>query len=1169
MNKFLQKFLDKWNSFSKKRKIFLSSIFSITLTILIVPLFVNASHLSEGIFTILIWVCQGILWFLNFIVQMEMSILMMVLEWQHFSKGIPAVDAGWMIARDVCNMFFILILLVIAFSTILNYEAYSYKRWLPKLAIAAVLINFSKMITGLMIDFSQVIMLTFVNAFRDVASGNLITGLHLNSLFSVNQSNLITNGVDNEEWTTDFAVFATVLLGVVLLVVVACVLLVMISVVVGRIMTLWILTILSPIAYFLQGSPFGKQYASQWWSQLGKNLVAGPVLAFFLYLALYTIQVSVNNKVSTPNPSIGTPELQSSIFSGLLSSIANASNLLDFVIVIALLMMALRFTQESGAAGAKMAGQMSQNLSKWGKGAARRFTGYGWAADRFQAYQKARKQEKQDKIDRFGAGMLNVEKNIRKAPGALVKVADKNIGKLLDTKEDREKGITRGSLSDRFKAGREKIEDRLYDKIDKSLEQKQILGKLGGIGLGALGIITNGRRYFEKRSKRSAEKAEIANDYKNSHKNSEEYINEEKDKAKGLEDAEVKLEGEFKILEKALKDLTEKLKDPKNADRKEGIQAEILAAKNRLRLKNEEIISKRSEVDKQNKKVEILEGFRNRGIIKNDDFGNMDNLSKQKDLIEEFFSDGNNTQDINKFFYDKINQEESTEKQEELRTLINNLRENIHGSGLDLDEFNDSYIEIRNQKDPKKRNALRDSKISSYVGDDGKLTKYEIDKDEKGQDKMDHIVNKFRARANRTGDVAYFSATVGDPIGQFLVKSLTAGFTAFLAGPFAGSSLFTAQAIRGQNKRADELGYKADSLTHDLISKSRKRFDSMSMTQLKPMINDRRFSETERAAMIMSLQDKGGIGTREAVEQYRSTLHSLGVDRLTIKDFEDKVTERVPTAAIYPDAQGRPMTDGEREAAMKARADWFGQADIISKASPGGVDASLIKQFIQSIQKSSDMNMLSRLNPAQMMAWNKKSGEELIRKLGQLGNIMRMEPIQRKAELKEMRKMFEVYSRTSKEGVDNAGLMDKIADLDPVARKELGIDNSKSGAYLYSIADFTSPKQLNALLGMNMQTQYDGMMKIIREENEGQIDGVNILIQTLFDKFNVKNLSGQTEADILRASRNPEDNAKVAEWQKLYDRLIDISDSMVNPIAASCSAMEEYQKEKKKSKGTP
>ena len=53
-----------------------------------------------------------------------------------------------------------------------------------------------------------------------------------------------------------------------------------------RIIALWLLIILSPLAYALRVIPNTEKYASQWWSEFGKYAVVGPVMAFFLWIAL-------------------------------------------------------------------------------------------------------------------------------------------------------------------------------------------------------------------------------------------------------------------------------------------------------------------------------------------------------------------------------------------------------------------------------------------------------------------------------------------------------------------------------------------------------------------------------------------------------------------------------------------------------------------------------------------------------------------------------------------------------------------------------------------------------------------------------------------------------------------------------------------------------------------
>ncbi|OGZ95029.1 MAG: hypothetical protein A3I44_00820 [Candidatus Sungbacteria bacterium RIFCSPLOWO2_02_FULL_51_17] len=58
---------------------------------------------------------------------------------------------GWRVTRDVANMFFVFILLWIALATIFNFGQYTAKQTLPKLIIAALLINFSLPIASIVI----------------------------------------------------------------------------------------------------------------------------------------------------------------------------------------------------------------------------------------------------------------------------------------------------------------------------------------------------------------------------------------------------------------------------------------------------------------------------------------------------------------------------------------------------------------------------------------------------------------------------------------------------------------------------------------------------------------------------------------------------------------------------------------------------------------------------------------------------------------------------------------------------------------------------------------------------------------------------------------------------------------------------------------------------------
>jgi hypothetical protein len=390
-NRLYKKSVKQWSGLSKKRQIFYFVTLSLLLIIIAVP-----SSVKAGIFgavaSLLGIIIGQFITFLSKIITLEINIFAKFAQFNNF-LNVTAVQEGWKLVRDVCNMFFILILLMISFATILKIESYAYKKWLGKLVIAAILINFSKTITGFLIGFSQVVMLTFVSAFKDAVAGNLGQGLHLNEMMSSSLSGEVNDTFSGSESLKDdsldaLAVFGALLLALILLTVFVIVMLIMIVVLVGRIVSLWVLVILSPVAYLLQASPFGSKYAKQWWQELGKNLVSGPVLAFFLWLAFLTIQRS-SGRVAADMDAAQTNQTEAQLAGGqgeFLTGISKTTYLMDYIVTIALLMAAIKLTQEMGVIGSSFAGKMQQGMSKFASKAVKGSTlGLAGYLDRKQA----------------------------------------------------------------------------------------------------------------------------------------------------------------------------------------------------------------------------------------------------------------------------------------------------------------------------------------------------------------------------------------------------------------------------------------------------------------------------------------------------------------------------------------------------------------------------------------------------------------------------------------------------------------------------------------------------------------------------------------------------------------------------------------------------------------
>lgn len=203
--------------------------------------------------------------------------------WAASIKGITQLEQvtiAWSIVRDFSNMFFIIILLVIAFGTILNIEAYSYKKLLGKLVIAAILVNFSKTICGIMIDAAEVVMFSFLNAISEVADVGFLSAFKLHTLMLPSTSDF-TGGFDNSTATLALLVIFFMLCAFITLMLIYIVLLL------GRFCVLCLLTILSPFAYVLNILPQTQSYAKKWWSTFGQFVILGPATAFLLWLFLF------------------------------------------------------------------------------------------------------------------------------------------------------------------------------------------------------------------------------------------------------------------------------------------------------------------------------------------------------------------------------------------------------------------------------------------------------------------------------------------------------------------------------------------------------------------------------------------------------------------------------------------------------------------------------------------------------------------------------------------------------------------------------------------------------------------------------------------------------------------------------------------------------------------
>ena len=190
----------------------------------------------------------------------------------------PLVNHGWLIVRDFTNMLFVLALVIIALATIIRYKDYAAKKALPTLIGIAVLINFTPLICGIVIDGANIVM----NYFMDIG-GKVLPTSFLKDLGS--QIGTVTKG----DWT-DLGSLGT-RMGNALFILIfnfigGLTILLFALLFLARYVVLWLLIIISPLAFFAYIFPTSRTYFHQWWKHFINWSIIGIIPAFLLFLAM-------------------------------------------------------------------------------------------------------------------------------------------------------------------------------------------------------------------------------------------------------------------------------------------------------------------------------------------------------------------------------------------------------------------------------------------------------------------------------------------------------------------------------------------------------------------------------------------------------------------------------------------------------------------------------------------------------------------------------------------------------------------------------------------------------------------------------------------------------------------------------------------------------------------
>lgn len=216
------------------------------------------------------------------------------------SESNAIVGVGWNLTRDVANLGFVLLLILIALATIVRYREYEASRLLPKLIAAAILVNFSLAIAGIFIDFSNVLTRTFVNRTQGGGTFALINDIMSafspqRLMLSNSENPLPPDPAEEQGALLTFGagvlsslagiVFSIIFTAIATLAMAALAIMLFL-----RYLHLTFLVLIAPLTWLFWVFPGLSRYHGEWWSAFIKWVFFAPAVSFFMYLATLSVR---------------------------------------------------------------------------------------------------------------------------------------------------------------------------------------------------------------------------------------------------------------------------------------------------------------------------------------------------------------------------------------------------------------------------------------------------------------------------------------------------------------------------------------------------------------------------------------------------------------------------------------------------------------------------------------------------------------------------------------------------------------------------------------------------------------------------------------------------------------------------------------------------------------
>ena|GEM_PF-1402574 len=339
-----------------------------------------------GVIYLVLWVVYSIAYGLTLLAEKILEIVLNPTFVSEYLGGFTKkefVKTAAQLLANLCNMLYLFILIYVAIKAMFGHS--DTRNLLVKLIIAALLTNFGLVLAGIVIDFSQVAMYTVWEGIKGTSNSfapgtklldKLQAGFEVGR--SVTQVSLwaeilkfITLGV-GQAITEILKIAGLIVMSLALIVTLISIAIILMI----RIVMIWVLLILTPVAFLFSILPQTEKYWNMWLETLTKYAFTGPILIFFLWLALKlsgtVTSVSKLNEIGNNVPNNGDFKY---LFFGLIAK--NMSIFFEMGTVIIVLWGGIIIANKFGIAGAKNLDQLIDSTKGLGGGLAKGLMGAG------------------------------------------------------------------------------------------------------------------------------------------------------------------------------------------------------------------------------------------------------------------------------------------------------------------------------------------------------------------------------------------------------------------------------------------------------------------------------------------------------------------------------------------------------------------------------------------------------------------------------------------------------------------------------------------------------------------------------------------------------------------------------------------------------------------------